>query len=208
MAIDSKFPQVSLLKEKVEQAFGKRLHVHSDFENLRDSIFAATKEHISETTLERLWGYSTRGYDSVSRRTLDVLSVFTGVADWEAFLKQLKEEAKSESDMFDFEFIDVSTLQPGVRLRIGWLPDRVCIIRYLGDGRFIAEETRNSKLCPGDTFSCLQLQLHRPLYVSDLKDEAGQLKGVSYGIGLQHGLTTLQRLTILPDKGPSHTSAV
>ena len=194
MAIDSKFPQISLLREKVEKAFGRTPHVHSDFEDLRDSIFAASRDHISETTLERLWGYSTRGYDSVSRRTLDVLSAFAGATDWETFLQQLKEEGNSESDMFDYEFIDVADLQPGDRLRIGWLPDRLCIIRYLGSSRFVAEETRNSKLEPGDTFSCLQLQLHRPLYVSDLRSESGELKGVSYGIGLQHGLTTLQRL--------------
>lgn len=194
MAIDSKFPQIFLLREKVEKAFGRTPHVHSDFEDLRDSIFAASKDHISETTLERLWGYSTRGYDSVSRRTLDVLSAFAGATDWERFLQQLKEEGNSESDMFDYEFIDVANLQPGDRLRIGWLPDRLCIIRYLGSGRFVAEETRNSKLEPGDTFRCLQLQLHRPLYVSDLRSESGELKGVSYGIGLQHGLTTLQRL--------------
>lgn len=194
MAIDSKSPQISLLREKVEKAFGRTPHVHSDFEDLRDSIFAASKDHISETTLERLWGYSTRSYDSVSRRTLDVLSAFAGANDWETFLQQLKEEGNSESDMFDYEFIDVTDLQPGDRLRIGWLPDRLCIIRYLGSSRFVAEETRNSKLEPGDTFSCLQLQLHRPLYVSDLRSESGELKGVSYGIGLQHGLTTLQRL--------------
>ena len=34
----------------------------------------ALREHISPTTLERVWGYSTRHYDTVSRCTLDVLA--------------------------------------------------------------------------------------------------------------------------------------
>lgn len=33
--------------------------------------------------------------------------------------------------------IDVDSLKVGTQIRIGWLPDRLCVIKYLG----------NSKLC-------------------------------------------------------------
>lgn len=194
MAIDSKSPELVLLRERIEKLFGRKLEVHSDFEELRDTIFSATKEHISETTLERIWGYSTRGYKSVSRRILNVLSAYSGSGSWNLFLLRLKETQASESDLFDLDSINSSELQPGARLRIGWPPDRVCVIRYLGNNRYVAEDTRNSKLLPGDTFYCSHFQLNRPNYLYDLKEVDGKLKGRSYGIGLLHGLTSLQIL--------------
>lgn len=194
MAIESKIPEISVLRDQVEKSFGSSLLVHSNFEVLADDIFRRTKQHISVTTLERLWNYSTRGYDTVSRHTLDVLCAYLGVSDWENFKKSLKEQGERESDLFDEERVLTSDLQPDDRLRIGWQPDRLCVVRYLGDNRFIAEETHNSKLSEGDTFSCLQFQLHSPLYLTDLKDSAGVLKGGSYGVGLRNGLTILQFL--------------
>lgn len=194
MGIACDLPEITVLKEKVEEGFGSSLNVHSDFEALREDIFRITKEYVSETTLERLWGYSTRRYDSVSRRTLDVLCHYTGLSNWDAFTESLRKEGAHESDLFDRKAIVVDKLSPGARLRIGWAPDRICIVRYLGANRFVAEETINSKLKPGDTFSCLQFQLHMPLYAENLRDSEGGLKGKSYGMGLVHGLTTLQIL--------------
>ena len=40
-------------------------------------------------------------------------------------------------------------------VKISWLPDRMCSLRYLGDNRFIVVESQNAKLLPGDTFSTL-----------------------------------------------------
>lgn len=194
MAIDRKIPQIALLKEAVERTFGSKLHVHSDFVELRDDIFAVTKEHISETTLERIWGYSTRGYETVSRRILDVLVSYSKGGSWDSFVRSLKEDSGSESEIFDVEVIRSAELQPGDRIRIGWPPDRDCIICYIGDNRYRAEDVKNAKLQPGDTFSCIQFQLNQPQYLSDLRDIEGNLKGSSYGIGLRHGLTTLQFL--------------
>lgn len=198
MAIDSKIPEITILKESIAKTFGHPLHVHSDFEQLREDIFSKLKEHVSESTLERIWGYSTRGSENVSRRILDVLCAYIGAGNWDNFVQSLKEKDGSESDFFDSELIKSADLQPGARLRIGWPPDRICIIRYTGHNRYVAEETLNAKLTPGDTFSCIQFQLHSPVYLSDLRDADGSLKGASYGIGLRHGLTTLQQLPTLP----------
>lgn len=191
MAIASKIPEIALLKEAVEKSFGCTPRVHSDFEMLRDSIFAVTKEHVSETTLERIWGYSTRGYDSVSRRILNILAAYIQAGNWDGFLERLKREAETESDMFNRETVRSSELKPGARIRIGWPPDRECIIRYMGCNRYVAEEARNAKLQPGDTFSCIQFQLLQPNYLDELRGADGSLKGQRYGIGLHHGLTTL-----------------
>lgn len=194
MSISSKIPEIAVLRHHVELEYGGRLTVHSDFVLLRDAIFEKTKEHLSETTLERLWEYSTRGYDTVSRRTLDVVCSFIGHQNWDGFLRFLKEKGGSESDMFDSESVFTGQLTPGARLKIGWCPDRVCIIRYLGNDRFVAEETANSKLQVGDTFTCPHFQLHAPLLLDRLVDANGVSLGARYGVALKHGLTMLQLL--------------
>lgn len=195
MAIDSKIPQISALRKRVEVRFGEKPSVHARFEALCDDIFAQTKEHMSVTTLERLWGYSTRISNSVSLRTLDVLCHYAGESSWAEFRKNLKESAGEESDMFDVESVKSENLECGKRLRIGWQPDRICVIRHLGNCRFVAEETQNAKMKPGDTFSCLQFQLHSPLYLENFSAAADSGKeSLRYAVGLKNGLTMLEIL--------------
>lgn len=69
MSIKSNIPQIALLRQCVEERFGKPLTVHADFVELVSQIEILLRQHISESTLERVWGYSTRGYDTVSLRT-------------------------------------------------------------------------------------------------------------------------------------------
>ena len=194
MAVDSKSPEIFALRKKVEEAFKANPVTHSNFQSLSNEIFQATKEHLSVSTLERIWNYSNYGYETVSLRTLDVICRYIGFDSWNAFLKSLEDAREDESDIFDCETVESAELEPGNLLRIGWQPNRVCTLRYLGNNRYQAESTVNSTLQPGDTFSCLSFQIHSPLYVDDLRDEKGAIKGVRYGMGLRHGLTLLQKL--------------
>jgi hypothetical protein len=70
-------------------------------------------------------------------------------------------------------------------------PDRVCVIRYLGDNRFVAEQTLNSTMQAGDTFSCLQFQKGRELHLDDFR-KADPGERFRYVVGLDSGLTTLE----------------
>lgn len=209
MSIESTIPQIALLRERVEYRFGKRLQVHADFLALVADIEASQRQHISESTLERVWGYSTRGYGRVSLRTLDVLSKYAGATDWRDFCAELKRAGVIESEVFDCDSVRTSDLHAGDRLRIGWQPDRVCTVRYLGGNRFVAEECENSKMCAGATFSCLHFQLERELVMDDFVngDETGQpaekpadaadctaTRPQCYVAGSRHGLTMLEIL--------------
>lgn len=161
MVIRSDNPQIHALRERVECKFGKTLYVHSDFIDLMNDIEIELRLHISETTLERVWCYSTRGYDNVSLRTLDVLSKYVCNENWEKFCELLKKENKKESDILISEIISVKDLNEGDRIRFGWVPDRICEARYLGDNRFIAEHCENFCMKKGDVFVCSQLVLER-----------------------------------------------
>ena len=194
MSIERNLPEISALRREVESRSGIRPLVHNDFENLRDAIAATSRDRISETTLERIWGYSTRKYDNISLKIVDILCQYIGHEGWEAFCLHLRESGGIESDMFDEETIESSQLKAGDRLRIGWPLNRVCIVRYEGNNLYEAERAENAKIEKGDRFECLRFQLNRPLYMENLTTADGRLKGRRYGVGLKHGLTMLQKI--------------
>ena len=188
MSIKSNLPQIAALRKCVEERFGKSLSVHSDFVALVAVIEMEQRQHISESTLERVWGYSTRGYDTVSLRTLDVLSQYGAGCFWAKFCEAL--DAECESTLFNVESVISAELTTGAKVRIGWLPNRVCEVRYLGDNQFIAEHCENSKMRQGDTFSCLQFSLGKEAVLSDFIQKGSTL-AQPYVVGKKNGLTSL-----------------
>ena len=192
MNIKSDIPQIYVLRQQVEHKAGFPLDTHGDFLTLSAKIEACLREHMSESTLERIWGYSTRHYDTVSSRSLNVLSRFIGFHGWEEFCNSLS-SGNPGTELFDGDSIDVAELESGARIRVGWAPDRTCIIRYLGDFRFIAEFTENSTMQPGDTFCCRQFQKNRVAHL-DHFCKAGTEKRFTYIIGKNTGITTLEVL--------------
>ena len=197
MSIQANIPQIAALRREVEGKFGYPLHTHADFVLLTESIEDALHEHISPTTLERVWGYSTRHYDTVSRRTLDVLARYIGADGWDDYVGRLRSTVGRESEEFTNDILNVSSLAVGTRLLIGWQPDRLCEIRYLGNYRFVVERVENSALRVGDSFSCLQFQLGKELYM-DCFQRAGDPseENARYAVGQCHGLTTLRNLNL------------
>lgn len=193
MSIQANIPQIAALRREVGERFGDPLLTHVHFVSLTDAIEAALHEHISPTTLERVWGYSTRHYDTVSRRTLDVLARYAEQESWEDFCVRLRDAAGGDSDFFTEGIMSVSALKEGTRLRLGWQPDRVCEVRYMGNYRFVVESATNGSLRVGDTFSCMQFQLGRLMYMDCFQraDET-PAENQRYAVGRENGLTLLE----------------
>ena len=189
MSVSANRPEIHALRQRVEETFGQSLATHNSFLALVDAIGAKLREHISESTLERLWGYSTRDTDAVSLRTLDVLARYIGVDSWRAFCSDLKATSNIESEEFTGESIVSASLSPGTRLQLGWLPDRQIVLEYLGNNRFVVRESQNSSLKPGDSFECLQFQVGRPLYMDRFR-RADSLSETRYVAGERNGLTS------------------
>ena len=197
MSIETVLPQVAALRQKVEEKAGCSFQTHYQFLQLVELLEKEEGEHMSESTLERIWEYSTRQSAAVSLRSLNVLAHYAGYHDWDRFCLYLRTEAGIESEMFGRGILSSSSLQVGDRLRIGWQPDRVCIIRYLGDNRFVAESTGNASMRPGDRFSCLQFQKGHELYLDHFcrADEPEPAENLRYAVGQRHGLTLLEKLS-------------
>lgn len=195
MSINKNIPQIEALKKRVEQVAGRRLTTHVHFLELVENIESTLREHISETTLERLWGYSTRHYDKVSLRTLDVLCRYVGDGSWESFIEKLRVESRRESGLFTEEAINCRDLAPGACVRIGWMPDRMCKVRYVGNYTFEVIDSVNSSIEVGDVFTTFIFQKGRPLYLDNyhkISDDKQVLQGARYAVGQDNGLTTLE----------------
>ena len=193
MSVSVNIPEITALRGCVEAAYGHPLQTHNAFIALVDAIDATLHEHLSESTLERLWGYSTREAGAISLRTLDVLSRYVGKASWKDFCQALKASSPVESEEFSGESVVSMRLEPGTRLQLGWLPDRLVTVTYIGQNRFVVEESLNSSLKPGDSFECLQLQVGRPLYLDRFRRAGSQVEA-RYVAGERNGLTLVKEL--------------
>lgn len=112
--------------------------------------------------------------------------------NWDSFCEMLRKENKIESEVFNAEIIMTKNLNVGDIVRFGWLPDRICEARYLGDDKFVAEHCENSTIKAGDTFVCSHFILGKELQMNDFCQQTSV--GKIYVVGREHGLTMLNIL--------------
>ena len=192
MAVDTNIPQIVALKKAVEKRFGHPIESRTDFTELAYDIERTTNNHISENTLRRLWG-KISGYTTVFTRTLDVLCKYIGHEQWNDYCKYLSKESEKESEIISSNMIiKVEELQIGDKIRLGWLPDRMCIVQYIGGRTFKAIDAVNSTVQTGDTFECSLMIKGYPLFVDNLVHGGEHCQ--RYSMGIQSGLTTLEKL--------------
>lgn len=192
MAIKTDSPQICALKAAVEERFDHPIESRTDFTLLAADIELVTREHLAENTLRRLWG-RLKGYNTVYIRTLDVLCQYAGYKHWQEFCDALNAGEGKESQVVSGEMsINVEDLTPGDRIRIGWLPDRMCTIEFVGGVTFRAVQTQNATLQVGDTFECRMLLKNYPLFVDNLVHGGEHCQ--RYSIGINNGLTHLEKL--------------
>ena len=110
MSVSVNIPEITALRSKVEAKYGEPLETHNGFILLVGAIEAEVREHVSESTLERMWGYSTREAASISLRTLNVLSRYVGEASWKGFCEELKTSSLVESEEFSGDSIVTAAL--------------------------------------------------------------------------------------------------
>lgn len=191
---------MEVLRNELEKLAGDPTS-HSFFIKLQNIIEERQKEHISVSTLERIWGYSTRKDANISIRILNILSQLLGTTSWNDFCAKVQEDSCTESELFTHsEAITCSNLDTGVRVEIGWLPDRVCIIEHLGNCRFTVVSAENASIKAGDEFSCAIIEKGKQLFITNITRGGSPLhdNGVThYVVGKNNGLTIAK---ILQDK--------
>lgn len=192
MAVQTDIPQIAALRIAVEKRFGHKVTSRYDYSLLGTEIEKSTGEHLGDNTLRRLWG-SISGYGTAHRRTLDVLSSYAGFVNWESFCSMVAKENGRESFLLeDCHSIKAAELNPGDRIRIGWMPDRECVVEFQGGHTFKAICCQNSTMQAGDSFECGVMLRDFPLTVDNFMHE-GEVYP-RYVMGNDNGLTILERL--------------
>lgn len=184
--IDKNMPELAYLLTEVEKKYGRRIATTTDFESLSVVIEHQIGELISSSTLKRLWGY-VKLNPTPRIATLDVLARFVGHRDFKAFCNHLKESQVYASDFFTARCQTVSELVAGVSVHIGWAPNRLVKMSYLGEYQFVVLESENSQLQPGDRFELSEIIVGYPLYISRILRDgaytpsyvAGQIDGIN-----------------------------
>lgn len=177
---------IAKLREAVERTLGRCMRTPKDFEQLSGAIHSRLGVMLSRNTLRRLWG-DMKDVAQPRRSTLDFVARFLGYTDIDAFIAQEGKELTDTSNPVMSRRIHVGTeLRRGDRLRLTWLPDRVCDVEYNGSLHFSVTASQNTKLKAGDTFLCGLVIEGEPLYLDEL--QRGNEPGVSYVCGKKGGV--------------------
>ena len=157
-------PEIEELKLLVEQKYGKALSTTTDFEEFSLHLHMAKGKSISASTMKRIYGYV--GDDHKPRvSTLDTLAQYVGHADFKAFVLWLKRSTRYNSSFFMADQLTSSSLAIGTEIVVGWSPNRMLTLRYVGNSTYEVEKAENSKLLPGDRFVTGCFIKGQPLYL-------------------------------------------
>lgn len=171
------------LRLEIETAVEREMKTPRDFDLLAELIFQRLHTVISSATLKRLWGYLTPLQPREA--TLTILSRFLGYRDWEAYCRREGDEVQSTPIIG--RWLDVERdVRVGDRVRLTWLPGRVCDITYEGAHRFRVVDSQATRLLPGDTFECIAVIEDEPLYLHNLRH--GGNPPVAYVCGKRSGV--------------------
>lgn len=187
--VEKNMPELAYLLTEVEKKYGRRIATTTDFESLSVVIEHQIGELISSSTLKRLWGYVSLN-PTPRIATLDILARYLGHKDFKAFCEDLKESQAFVSTFFTSKYQTVAELAPGAVVTIGWAPNRLVRMNYLGDFLFEVSSSENSQLKSGDRFELSEIIIGYPLYISRIFRD-GQYTP-SYVAGQQGGINCLK----------------
>lgn len=155
--------EIAFLKQAVERKFGSCPATTSAFVRLSEEM----EEPVSPSTLKRLWGYVGMRVEP-RKGTLDLLARYAGFRDYRAFCEDLQSSQMASSGYFNASRLDASSLQTGDTFSIGWRPNRIMTLKYLGARRFRVIASDHSKLEVGDEFELSSIVKGFPLILPEV----------------------------------------
>lgn len=180
--------------EKIRVKYGKDQLYSSDCVHIASAITDSVKgARISESTIKRALGFV--GIDSPDRygvqrtNTMDIIAKWLGYDCYKDLLREIGEEGYS-SEFTPMEEIVVSKLEEGTQVQLQYMPSRLIIMTYLGNGEFVVNESKNSKLLKGDRIKLTNLVLGQELMAREVVRDGRSLGG--YRAAKDGGLTSLE----------------
>ena len=186
----NQIPELQALLRAVEERFGEAVKTTAGFERLATSIDFTVGQTLGASTLKRLWGYIPEK-TTPRLSTLDILARYAGYKDFKAFRKTLHAE-ESSAYVTERTCLTSADLDDGDKVRIGWAPDRLVTLAYLGSDRFEVVESANAKLLPGDVIEVSCFLMGWPLFVPCIR--RGDTITPPYIAAKARGLSNIEKL--------------
>lgn len=152
------------------------------------AIEEETGQRLSTTTLKRMLGF-VNGPANARTSSLDILARYLGYPDYDLLAKEIGENTEI-SEFRPVEKIDSDDLLPGEQVQLTYDPNRVLVLSYLGENRYLVNESRGSKLQKGDKLMIAGFYVGFELPVSDV-ERGGRHLG-AYVAAKQGGLTSVE----------------
>lgn len=181
-------PEIEELKSLVERKYGKVLGTTTDFDEFSFYLKKKIGKTVSSSTLKRLYGYVSDDHKPRTV-TLDVLSQYVGHKDYQEFKVWLKTTSKFNSSFFMSTQLISNDLEVGTEVAIGWSPNRLLTLRYLGESTYEVISSENSKLRASDKFVTGCFILGQPLFLPYIEREGERTP--SFVAGRNGGLTII-----------------
>lgn len=152
------------------------------------AIEETTGQTLSTTTLKRMMGFI-NGPAQARPSSLDILAQYLGYPNYKLLAKDIGEESEI-SEFRPVESINSADLEVGEQIQVTYHPNRLMLMSYLGDNRYIVNESRGGKLLKGDKLTIAGFYVGFELLVSDV-ERSGQHLG-SFVAAKQGGLTSVE----------------
>ncbi|MGN0281951.1 MAG: hypothetical protein ACI4B3_06600 [Prevotella sp.] len=144
-------PEIEELKSLVEKKYKRLLSTTTDFEEFSIELKRKVSKEISSSTLKRIWGYVNDSHKT-RKFTLDILANYIGHENFDSFVSWLKTSTRYNSSFFNACQVLSSELAIGQQIEIGWRPNRLLRLKYLGSSKYEVIDAKNSKIKVGDRF--------------------------------------------------------
>ena len=109
------------LKHDVGESCSLKLNTSKNFEILKYLIKERNGDHLSVTTLKRIWGY-VEGYQGIREDSLNILSRFLGYPDWKTYVADRCGDKKKRSSHYIItNALLVEDIETNEMLEIFWL---------------------------------------------------------------------------------------
>lgn len=183
-----------MVNEKIIQLIRQRFKVDIVYpqqcEVLSMAIEDATGKSLSTTTLKRMLGF-VRGVDTPRLSSLDILAQYLGYNNYSELARAIGEYGTS-SEFRHVKKVMSEELTEGDQIQITYQPDRMLRLSYMGNNKYLVNESRGSKLLKGDQLLITAFYVGFDLVVSDV-ERAGEHLG-SYVAAKQGGISTIRIL--------------
>lgn len=178
------------IRQMILEKFNSPLTYPQQCEALAMAIKEATGQTLGTTTLKRMLGFVS-GPANPRPSSLDIIAQYLGYPDYGLLAKDLGEDADI-SDFRTVESIDSADLEAGEQIQITYNPNRVLVLTYIGDNKYVVNESHGSKILRGDKLIIAGFYVGFELLVSDV-ERGGQHLG-AYQAAKQGGLTSVEIL--------------